>query len=212
MEATQCWFSGGRLLEEITEAVVRDWIAGIVEQIAEEAGSSGNELRDYAATLLFAALGPNCAVFSQLGDGAMVVLTEEHEWSWVFWPMHGEYANTTYFITDPTALKLLQFESCQRAIHEVATFSDGLEPLVLDYKERIASQSFFNRMLRPLRSSEVKGVDVALCGQLASYLTSPRITSRVDDDLSLVLATRMPPSASEGEAIAMATIKHEPSH
>lgn len=192
LECAKAWFADRRGVSEITASVVHDWVSGIREQIAEIAGSAEQSMRDYAATLMLAILGETHSAFAQLGDGAMVVLTDERDWSWIFWPMHGEYANTTFFVTEDNALADLQFECRERAVHEIAGFTDGLEALVLDYKERTVFQPFFDRMLRPLRASSTEGEDHTLSRQLASYLGSPAISSRSDDDLSLVLATRVP--------------------
>ena len=162
LERADAWFAAERTVADISDAVIRNWVGGIREEIAELAGKTQTEMRDYAATLLLAVLGQTHSTFAQLGDGALVALTAEQEWSWVFWPMHGEYCNTTYFIVDETATKMLQVESNSRAVHEIAAFSDGLEPLVLDFKERTAFYPFFTRVFRPLRASTVDGVDVPL--------------------------------------------------
>jgi hypothetical protein len=194
------WFAAGRTVAEITGSVIRDWVGGIREHIAELAAEADSEMRDYAATLQLAILGQASSAFAQLGDGALVVLTPEGNWSCVFWPMHGEYSNTTFFITDATALQMLQTECWTRPVNEVAAFSDGLEPLVLDFKQRTAFQPFFARMFRPLRASVSDGVDETLTHKLAAYLGSPPVTTRTNDDLTLVLATRMePPPASATE-------------
>jgi hypothetical protein len=202
LERAGAWFAAERTVAEITDALIRNWVEGIREEIGELACETQTEMRDYAATLLLAVLGQTHSAFAQLGDGALVALTAEQEWSWVFWPMHGEYCNTTYFIVDETAIKMLQVECQARAILEIAVFSDGLEPLVLDFKERTAFYPFFTRVFRPLRASTVDGVDVPLSRQLTEYLRSTSITARTDDDLTLVLATRveLPPSRSTPEA------------
>jgi len=202
LKRADAWFAAEHTVTEITNEVIRDWVEGIREEIAELAGETHSEMRDYAATFLLAVLGQAHSAFAQLGDGALVALTAEQEWSWIFWPMHGEYCNTTYFIVDETALKMLQVECQARAVHEIAAFSDGLEPLVLDFRERTAFFPFFLRALSPLRVSKADGADVSLSRQLAEYLRSKSITSRTDDDLTLVLATRveLPPSRSTPEA------------
>lgn len=193
IEQAEAWLIADRRVCEIDIATARDWLNGIREHIAEKAGEAESEMRDYAATLLFAVISQTHSVFAQLGDGAIVVLTPEHEWSWVFWPMHGEYANTTYFVTDDTAAKNIQFEARPRAVREIAAFTDGLEPLVLEFKTKSAFQPFFGRMFRPLRASAAVGRDAQLSAQLDAYLRSPTITAKADDDLTLVMATTVDP-------------------
>jgi hypothetical protein len=45
-------------------------------------------------------------------------------------------------------------------------------------------------MFGPVRRSKVVGEDIALSQELESYLSSPTILERTDDDKTLVLATR----------------------
>src|SRR6516225_2777134 len=44
------------------------------------------------------------------GDGVIVVKDQTSQWSWVFWPDRGEFANTTFFVTDAAADDHLRFE------------------------------------------------------------------------------------------------------
>jgi hypothetical protein len=140
--------------------------------------------------MLFALIGVETAVFLQIGDGVIVVNDQDQHWSWVFWPERGEFANTTFFVTDAAAADHLRFEQRHVSIDEVALLSDGIEPLVLHYASRTVHAPFFDRMLGPVRRSKVVGEDLALSQDLEGYLSSPAILERTDDDNTLVLATR----------------------
>jgi hypothetical protein len=163
----------------------------ITEKIASTASSSGHQPRDYSCTLLAALVGVTHAAFVQIGDGAIVVSHgEEDGWSYVFWPQHGEFANTTNFIQTTNLDDVLDFELAPRSIDEFAIFSDGIENLVLHKAERSVHQAFFRDMMRPVRESETQGVDRRLSEALCKYLLSAAICERTDDDKTLILATR----------------------
>jgi hypothetical protein len=197
IEQARAWLSTNPPLSTLTQTIMLEWLKGVREQIADIASGAEGEMRDYAATLLVALLGPDYAAFGQIGDGAIVVLTEEKEWAWVFWPQHGEYANTTHFVTDNNALEKLEFEAGPRTIAELAMFSDGLEAMVIDYRSRAAHQPFFNRIIGPLRKADSAGTDTVLSKHLETYLASPTVTERTDDDVTLVLASRQLAARSE---------------
>src|SRR5262249_55760269 len=113
------------------------------------------------------------------------------EWCYIFWPQHGEYINTTRFITDASSLDQLEFTIAANVIHELALFSDGIEPLVLQYATNIVHSPFFNQMITPVRGLSQPGFDIPLSQQLSTYLSSPLICSRTDDDKTLLLASRL---------------------
>ena len=196
-QATEYFIGGGRL-SAVTRSLMSDWFAGVREQIADAAAHGA--MRDYACTLLVTMVGNEDAAFAQLGDGAMVALTRENGWAWIFWPQHGEYANTTYFVTEDGALDQFEFECRQRQILEVATFTDGLEQLVLDFRLRTPHEPFFHRMFAPLRST-TSGDCSSLSKHLESYLVSPGVRERTDDDVTLVLARRASPTEAASELV-----------
>ena len=83
----------------ITDQDVRSWIATAREAIVACAEESGSPPREYACTILGAVAGNGGAVYFQIGDGA-IVTGSGPEYETIFWPEQGEYANSTYFITD----------------------------------------------------------------------------------------------------------------
>ncbi|WP_238015166.1 PP2C family serine/threonine-protein phosphatase [Dactylosporangium sp. AC04546] len=173
-----------------------DWLRACVavvrRRLLAEAERLGLPPRQLAATLLCAVLAPDWSTFAQIGDGAIV--TPElgtGAWAWMFWPQRGEYANTTSFLTDPTALERLEADSLPHGQDEVALFTDGLQHLVLDYGAQRVHDPFFDRILGPVRRSSAQGEDHTLSTGLEAYLGSPPVVSRTDDDLTLVLASRV---------------------
>jgi Protein phosphatase 2C len=190
IEQVELLLAQNRSLASITEEDAHEWLDTAREAIADAASDAERDGRDYACTMLFALVGIDAAVFLQIGDGVIVVNDQSPEWSWVFWPDRGEFANTTFFVTDAAAADHLRFENRRGSITEVALLSDGIEPLVLHYASRTVHAPFFNRMFGPVRHSIAVGEDLALSRELESYLSSPAILERTDDDKTLVLATR----------------------
>jgi hypothetical protein len=190
IEQVEFFLAQERSLASMTEDDARQWLQAVRAAIADRASDAERDMRDYACTMLFALVGVDMAVFLQIGDGVIVVNDQIQQWSWVFWPDRGEFANTTFFVTDAAAPDHLRFEHRHGSIQEIALLSDGIEPLVLHYASRSVHAPFFERMFEPVRRSKAVGQDLALSQDLEAYLRSPAILQRTDDDKTLVLATR----------------------
>ena len=108
----------------------------------------------------------------------------------MFWPQRGEFANSTYFLTDTDALTRLHLDSLPSLVTDFAIMSDGLEPLALSYQAKAAHEPFFNSLFDPLHRVQTVGCCEQVSSQLQELISSQRIKSRVDDDLSIILATR----------------------
>lgn len=155
--------------------------------IAEDQGVVAREL---ASTLLVVVAGPEGGAALQIGDGVIVVSDGGEGWSWVFWPQHGEYANTTCFLTDEDAEKIVQVEAFGMAVSDIALMTDGLEPLALHYASQTPHHPFFNGIFGPLVMAEHED-DVKLVSEnLGKFLSSERVATRTDDDMTIVIATR----------------------
>jgi hypothetical protein len=182
---------GGRV-EAIGRPLAERWVAGVLYRIELQTRQTGAALRDFACTLLATVLGPGTAIFLQIGDGAIVIADGEG-WRHVFWPQHGEFANTTTFVTSERAVQAMEFGRFDEAVEEVALFTDGLENLLLHKASKTVHAPFFDTMFAPVRKSAASGVDVELSRALDGYLSGPAITARTDDDKTLILASRKRP-------------------
>jgi len=177
----------GRGVRDITQAWIEERLGRFQAEVAARAEAEECQPRDFACTLLAAAVGPDCAAFCQIGDGAIVIGEDEDTYRWIFWPERGEYENVTFFATEPEAADHLQFELVEKRIDEVALLSDGLQRLALHYQTQTAHAAFFKPMLATLRAAPALE---ALSTQLEAYLSSPAVNERTDDDKTLVLASR----------------------
>lgn len=173
----------------LSRTTVEQWIIQISEQISELANDEGLSQREYACTLLVVAMKPMEGCFSQIGDGVIVV-GKEQEYYPIFWPMTGEYANSTYFITDTSVLEQLQFEIISdRPMEDVALISDGLQGLALQFSTKTAYTPFFKPMFTRLAEESNPGFSEILSVSLQKFLDSESICNRTDDDKTLVLST-----------------------
>ncbi len=176
-------------LDQSRAAEIITWCASRISSIAE---AEGVDSRDYAATLLVAVLGPEECAFLQVGDGVIVIqgVESEDEYSPVFWPDRGQYANETLFVTDERAAERFQFERRPGRIAEVALVTDGVQPLVLNYAERLVHTPFFTKTFGLLANEEA-GFREALSERLAQALGSPAFAERHDDDKGIAIASRV---------------------
>ena len=187
------YLAHGGKIGDLSKEVAGEWLQRVVAALADKSAASNAPLAEYACTLLAAIVGEEIAAFLQVGDGAIVVSTgEEDGWSYVFWPQHGEFANSTNFVVSDNAAEVLDFCVTPGRIDELAVFTDGLEDLLLLRQPPSVHEPFFAEMFRPVRASPAHGTDPALCDALTRYLSGPEICERTDDDKTLVLATRRP--------------------
>ncbi len=173
-----------------SEAILREWIMEARNNIFLAAETRSQRPREFAATLVFAISTGTETIVAHIGDGAAVFQSSEtSEWQVASWPAHGEYASTTYFLTDAPE-PLINFSRFTDSISALALFSDGIEMLALELNERQPHQRFFESIFRPLQASPASGRDHNLCNGLAKFLDSEKVNGRTDDDKTLILAVK----------------------
>jgi Protein phosphatase 2C len=178
----------GRPISELDAETINTWLDDVRDAISAQASTHNVSLRDYAATLIVAIVSESCAVIAHVGDGACVLGSEEG-YRVPSWPAHGEYASTTFFITDEQVR--LHYVREIGAFDRVALFSDGLELLVLQVSTQTAFAPFFDGVFEALKNSAA-GKDRLRSRSLGQFLKSDRINQRTDDDKTLLLAYRVP--------------------
>jgi hypothetical protein len=143
-------------------------------------------LREFACTLLTAIVGEKSAVFSQIGDGVIVVQNGAG-YRPVFWPQSGEYASTTYFLTGEGFEDQLAVRSLPGVVNELALLTDGLQPLALHYATKSVHAPFFQPMFQTLRQTDlVENLEQPL----RQFLASGPVNERTDDDKTIILTSR----------------------
>ncbi len=171
----------------LTEAAATALLA-----VEAEAASLEVPARALACTLILCVLLPHFAAALQIGDGACVVrlagdASTEPVLMALTTPTHGEYLNETTFLVSPNAIQCAQFGSTSQTITGAALFTDGLQEIALNAPDYRPHGPFFAPLLRFIEAQECPA---AAEQQLRSFLESPRLSNRTDDDLTLLLAAR----------------------
>ncbi|MNS19167.1 hypothetical protein D3C72_508790 [compost metagenome] len=188
IQQATAFIEGGGRLRALDRQQMALWIARTVDALEEDAAHNGRGLRDYASTLLFAAIGQTDSAFCQVGDGAIVV-NHGITYRTIFWPQCGEYINSTKFLTDRDCISSFLFATDSCLIDEVAVFTDGIQGLALHYGTKSVHGPFFEPMFKALRAHGLSDTDRMENG-LRQFLTGRAVNDRTDDDKTLVLASR----------------------
>ena len=177
-------------IHPITDRDVMDWVCSARQAIVAQAAGSGTPVREYACTLIGSVIGDGQAICFQIGDGA-IVMKEHDEYQVVFWPDQGEYANTTFFVSDELFLTHLVISRKDFLPEEVALFTDGLQNLVLSFSKKAAHDGFFRPLFAAVRAHSGNRL-LDLSAHLKGFLSRSDINERTDDDKTLVLAVHVP--------------------
>lgn len=178
---TGAWPTDEEVWEDIDQ--VRDRIALVAERI-------GMISRDFATTLVLVASDGERTMAVHVGDGAAVVRSRETKvWTALSWPAQGEYASTTFFMTDDGGARV-RITRSDAPIDRLALFTDGIERLALDFASETAHAPFFTGVSEPVAKASADGWNVPLSAKLGEYLNGAAVNARTDDDKTLILACR----------------------
>jgi hypothetical protein len=157
-----------------------------LESVAER---SGLPLREYGTTLIAVAVTLDWIAIGHLGDGAVVVLSDQDSVETISAPQHGEYANEVVPLTALDALASVRFTVRQQTIKAAALLTDGLQSLSINSATNEPYTPFF----APFFEAICGVIDTADASQaLARFLLSERICERTDDDKTLVVLGKVP--------------------
>lgn len=167
-----------------------EWIAEIVEVIANAAERRDCAVSEFASTLALAISDGITTQTIHIGDGAIIARPIGcDEFQVLSWPHNGHYASETFFVTD--SYVELQIKISEVPIDRLAVLSDGIERLALHFGERRAHSGFFARMFAPLARPAPTGQHgrhAILSRKLRDFLASAPVNERTDDDKTLILA------------------------
>ncbi len=172
--------------EGVLEEILQESIHSARKELEAEAQRRNRPLRDFATTLVVAICAPEITGAAQIGDGAMVTSGGSEGYTLFSAPQRGEYANTTNFITSDNWQDSLEIATRRGGVSRLAMFTDGIQSIALNAASGNAPHApFFD----PLFNWAEKQEDTDAAGNgLAAFLSSPRVTARADDDLTLLLA------------------------
>ena len=168
-----------------SDTELADWVDELRDRISAIAAQRESTPRQFAATLAAIFVTPDEVVTIHIGDSA-VVGRRGTEWDVLCWPENGEYASSTYFVTDNPEPRL-NITRHSREHNAFALFSDGVGDLALSHLEQAAHSRFFDPMFRPVDAASGEGRLVELSAKLATYLEGSSVCERTDDDKTLIL-------------------------
>lgn len=177
------WFCDNS--EMPSEELISDWVGEVRGRIAAIAKQRKSIPRQFASTLAAVVSTPDETLTIYVGDSAVVGRRGE-EWDVLCWPQNGEYASTTYFVTDDPEPRL-NIARCACEYDAFALFSDGIGDLALSHSDQAAAPQFFDPMMRPVDNAANIGRLPELSAKLGAYLAGSAICERTDDDKTLIL-------------------------
>ena len=171
---------------ELDDEALRTVLDAARDRIAHVAATRQLAPRDFAATVIAAIANSAGTTVLHIGDGSAVAEDRDGAWHALSWPAHGEYASTTYFVTDDAPqLRITRSELPSRTL---VLFTDGLERLALDFAKQEPHSPFFSALAAPVHASAIEGRNRDLSTALASFLGSEKVNARTDDDKTLLVA------------------------
>lgn len=141
---------------------------------------------EFATTIIGAICTLDQTAVVQLGDGCAVLWDAEGVLSMPTLPMKGEFANSTYFLTNDHWDRSIQV-ALAPACEFLAIFSDGLASLIVG-DGNVPHLPFFERLRDNVRKA---GNGSGIEEDIASLYRSPSVRERITDDATLVVALRM---------------------
>jgi hypothetical protein len=187
--AVSSWWQGNPTALP-TDDELRDWVLEASAAITDLAEKNTLHPRVFACTLVVAVVSELGGIYLQVGDGA-IVIKDEQQYVPIFWSDETEALNLTHFITDEQWSEALKVRTTPYRPEELALFSDGLQLLVLDFAARSAHSPFFEKLFAQVRACPLDQIAL-LDSSLSTYLDSPVINAKTDDDKTLVLAVNIP--------------------
>jgi uncharacterized protein YerC len=141
--------------------------------------------RELSTTLILVVATPDAIATAQIGDGAVVMRDAVDRVTGLTNPNVEEFLEFTTFLTSPTAIDSIQIGFWEGKVTQLAMFSDGLQLLALKMPEGNPHEPFFSPLFQAI--AQESDMDEMNKG-LTKFLLSDRVTSKADDDLTLLIA------------------------
>ncbi len=168
----------------IAEPFFQKLVHRVQRQLKEQAQTLQVPIQTLATTLLVFIASPSGIVAMQIGDGFLVIRSEDSDYQSVFHPDKGEYINETSFITSNHALETLQVRVIEQPIAFICAATDGLEKVAIRYRDWTAFSPFFQPLEMFLAETEEPEANA---NYLEDFLHSERLNQKTQDDKTLLL-------------------------
>ncbi|MCC5643390.1 protein phosphatase 2C domain-containing protein [Nostoc sp. CHAB 5824] len=171
------------LSKEEAEKVFAKIVNQVITELQKQADEGNYSVNDLACTLLVFVATPDWVAAMQIGDGFIVVRSQDSEYQLLFQPDKGEFINETTFITSTNAVKEMQVEVISEKQEFICVSTDGLEKVAI----RLSDWEPFSPFFKPLESYLHETVNPKEDKYLTEFLNCERLNHRTDDDKTLLL-------------------------
>ena len=172
------------LSEEEAKKLFKSTLKRAIASLEEQAKSKDYSVNDLACTLLIFVATPRWVAAMQIGDGFIVMRSQESEYQLLFQPDKGEFVNETTFITSSNALDEMRVRVLTGHQEFICASTDGLEKLAIRFSDWTPFALFFKPLEEYLgETSDPEKEDE----YLKNFLDSERLNARTDDDKTLLL-------------------------
>jgi serine/threonine protein phosphatase PrpC len=173
------------LSEMEAKEVFTKFVKEVITALNKQATNKGYSVSDLACTLLVFIATPEWVAAMQIGDGFMVVRSQDAEYQLLFEPDKGEFFNETTFVTSANALEEMQVQVISGKQEFICASTDGLERVAIRLSDWKPFPPFFNPLEEYLRETDKPGGNDD--NYIIDFLNSERLNSRTDDDKTLLL-------------------------
>jgi serine/threonine protein phosphatase PrpC len=172
------------LSEMEAKEVFTKFVKDVITALNKKADNNDYSVHDLACTLLVFIATPEWVAAMQIGDGFMVVRSQDAEYQLLFEPDKGEFFNETTFVTSANALKEMQVQVISGKQEFICASTDGLEKVAIRLSDWKPHAPFFKPLEEYLRETDKPEDDEKY---VIDFLNSERLNSRTDDDKTLLL-------------------------
>ena len=173
----------------LNEATARAWITEGVELVRGNLCETCDSISAFHATLLGVIAGPIGGLFFHVGDGAgLATNVDDFTSSVLSLPENGEYANQTYFVTQPDWQEHLRLTRFGREFNLITLMSDGVTPFALAPGALGPHVPFLDPLSKFLASQPIEIGRTSL----AETFEKEAVRRITGDDKTLVWALRNP--------------------
>lgn len=156
----------------------------VIAELHKQANKQGYSFNELACTLLVFVATPDWVAAMQIGDGFMVVRSQDSEYQLLFEPDKGEFFNETTFITSAKALEEMQVQVISGKQEFICASTDGLEKVAIRLSDWKPFPPFFKPFDEYLQETANPDKEDKY---IIDFLNSERLNSRTDDDKTLLL-------------------------
>ncbi|MGB3652568.1 MAG: PP2C family serine/threonine-protein phosphatase [Rivularia sp. (in: cyanobacteria)] len=186
LQKRKCWeqsFSQP-LSEKTAKKRFKNALKKVNTALQKQADEKDYSVNDLACTLLVFVATPDWIAAMQIGDGFIVVRSQDSEYQMLFQPDKGEFANETTFVTSTNALDDMQIKVFSEKPEFICASTDGLEKVAIRFSDWKPFPPFFKPLEEYLQETQKPEEEDEY---ISNFLNLEQLNARTDDDKTLLL-------------------------